>query len=173
MAPPLSLDGYFIIESHFSCSKDANTSIATDKFITILLDCLDVTAVAAHKKDDNTQWKCKLKVATKPLKEITCVFSVEIDGYFTVKKEFVEKSLFEAHRLINVTGASMLYSAAREHVLTLTSRGTTHGVLLPTVAFAPKIDAPPKNPRMGADGKPLPPVETGRKSDEESGRISV
>ena len=173
MAPPLSLDGYFILESHYSCSRSAADKLASDKFLTINSDYLDVTAIAAHKKDDKTQWKCKLKVSTKPSDQLTCTFSVEIDGYFTVKQEFVDKSLEEANKLVNITGASMLYSAAREHVLTLSSRGITHGVLLPTVTFAPKNEAkdPSVKDRIGPDGKPL--GHEPKRTDEESGRIKV
>ena len=54
-------------------------------------------------------------------------------GLFTVNEKFADPK-----RLLRITGASMLYSAAREFIITVTSRGPWPYVVIPTVSFLPQ-----------------------------------
>jgi preprotein translocase subunit SecB len=51
-------------------------------------------------------------------------------GFFQVTPEWQDKD-----KLLRVTGASMLYSAAREFLITITSRGPWGAIMLPTASF--------------------------------------
>jgi preprotein translocase subunit SecB len=71
-------------------------------------------------------------------------------GFFDVDMQ--GGALEDAARLVQVTGASILYSAAREFVLLASSRGPFGSVLLPTVSFlqsSQREPAPPRKPRGG------------------------
>ena len=58
--------------------------------------------------------------------------SAEIVGIFTVDPAW---SANKSEELARVNGASLLYGAVRETVLTLTSRATHGEFLLPTLSF--------------------------------------
>ncbi|EFK06768.1 conserved hypothetical protein [delta proteobacterium NaphS2] len=53
-------------------------------------------------------------------------------GLFSVDEGFPDKK-----KLLGITGASMLYSAAREFIITVTSRGPWAPIFIPTFSFLP------------------------------------
>jgi preprotein translocase subunit SecB len=57
--------------------------------------------------------------------------AVEVEGYFEYASS--EPVDLEAGRVVVVNGAGLLYSAAREHIWMLTSRGRWGSFMLPTV----------------------------------------
>jgi preprotein translocase subunit SecB len=64
--------------------------------------------------------------------------TLKIAGFFSVDPS-VPKEKMET--LLMVNGLSMLYSSAREHVLSVTSRGPWGPFYLPTVSFNPNADS--------------------------------
>lgn len=64
---------------------------------------------------------------------VTYEGSTEVVGFFTVNDSYSEDPL----RLVSVSGASMLYAAARELFCNLTSRGPFQMLTLPMSAFQP------------------------------------
>lgn len=54
-------------------------------------------------------------------------------GLFAVNEKFSDPE-----KLLKINGASMLYSAAREFIITVTSRGPWPHVIIPTVSFLPQ-----------------------------------
>jgi preprotein translocase subunit SecB len=68
-------------------------------------------------------------------------------GVYEVHPEYP----YDAERLIRITGASMLYGAAREMVSTLTARGPNGMLTLPSVSFME--EAPEKKPAKKAAKK--------------------
>jgi len=57
---------------------------------------------------------------------------LHIVGFFRVSQDFEHDHL---EHLVQVNGASVLYSAARDFALTLTSRGPWGPLMLPTINF--------------------------------------
>jgi len=51
-------------------------------------------------------------------------------GFFSVNAEWKDPL-----KLLEVTGASILYAAAREFLITITSRGPWGAIMLPTTSF--------------------------------------
>jgi preprotein translocase subunit SecB len=67
-----------------------------------------------------------------PEKPAPYKLDLQITGFFEVLPDYPENKVKE---LIRITGASLLYSGAREYVLGFTSRGPWGPVLLPTISF--------------------------------------
>ncbi len=71
-------------------------------------------------------------------------YRIEIDvvGFFKVNKEYPTD---EVEKLVQIGGASILYSATREFILMLTSRGPWGPVFLPSITFKPEeTEKPPE-----------------------------
>ncbi|BFR49464.1 protein-export chaperone SecB [Nitratidesulfovibrio sp. HK-II] len=64
---------------------------------------------------------------------------VKVVGFIKVGNEVPEA---ERQGIAACIGASLLYSAAREYIYTLTQRGPYPPIYLPTVSFLPNGDAP-------------------------------
>ncbi len=77
--------------------------------------------------------------------------SVEIIGIFVISEQYKEDPV----RLVNVTGASLLYGAVRELVCNLTARGPWPMVTLSTMSFVPQAQSKPEEERLEiSDRKP-------------------
>jgi preprotein translocase subunit SecB len=63
-------------------------------------------------------------------------------GLFHVHPDFTEPE-----KLLSITGASIIYSAAREFIITITSRGPWPKFILPTISFAPRQQSSDKAPK--------------------------
>jgi len=75
------------------------------------------------------------------------LFTTSLEGVFTIDHE---GDLEERKRLVVCNGASMLYGAAREQLLSLTARHKFGPMLLPTASFnglAPAAETNEKPPR--------------------------
>ncbi len=88
----------------------------------------------AHGNTEREKWKVGLSVALHESDEGVeppYLMEVEIEGYF----DFLDLSADEDHAaaLVLVNGGGLLYSAVREHVWTLTSRGRWSAFVLPTL----------------------------------------
>ena len=96
---------------------------------------LEVEREQTRQSDDKNIWKLVLRVAfheseadeTPPPYEGHLV----IQGLFRVH----EKYTHDADRLIHITGASILYGAAREMLANLTARSANGMISLPSVSF--------------------------------------
>jgi len=98
-------------------------------------------------------WEVILKLKGTPEKDpIPYHFDLEVIGIFTVAPEFPEK---EMEKLVQIAGASMLYSATREFVLMVTSRGPFPPITLPTISFQKGI----KTSKKGKDSAKASEVE--------------
>ena len=72
-------------------------------------------------------------------------YEIEIQavGFVTVNPGFEDG---DVERLVYVNGASMLYTAAREYLLTITGRGPWGGFYLPTTNFHRPAQEAPADP---------------------------
>lgn len=129
---PLSLEHYFFTRVHV----DANLDYATqseegaeqqdvDAFIKL--------EVLQHEADPR-RYQITLTVekvaATEGL--LPYELNIQVVGFLSVDPDFEHDNI---DRLARVNGASMLYAAAREHVLMVTGRGPWGGFQLPTMNF--------------------------------------
>ncbi len=94
---------------------------------------LDVKTKLNSLSKEERKWEVSLKMKAVPQDHpIPYQFELEVVGIFKVSPDFPEKEMEE---LVRMAGSSMLYSAAREFLLLITSRGPFGGVALPTITF--------------------------------------
>jgi preprotein translocase subunit SecB len=97
------------------------------------------TKVAVNTDDDDkSRYQVSLEITALPEDEDKVVpYSVHLIavGLFTV-----DENWDDPEKLMRVTGASILYSAAREFIITITSRGPWPPMILPSISFMSSQD---------------------------------
>jgi len=127
--PPLRLKHYFFTK--INCEADLNYKDphpkAGNKYE------VKVRSNVAPRKDKDRDWMAILDIHVfSPEKPAPYKLDLQVTGFFEVLPDYPENKVKE---LIRITGASLLYSGAREYVLGFTSRGPWGPVLLPTISF--------------------------------------
>jgi preprotein translocase subunit SecB len=84
-------------------------------------------------------WQVVLDLKTPPVEESANPYQLEIQvvGFFEVAADFPAENM---EKLVGITGSSLLYSAAREFILTITSRGPWPAIFLPTITYQGQPD---------------------------------
>jgi len=127
-APPLELKKYFFPYVQIAADAEYEPS---EKEIT---PNFEVKTSLEHD-EANHVYQVVIEIVAEPEDEESRIpYSIHLIavGLFTVNSEFPEPE-----KLLRITGASMLYSAAREFVITVTSRGPWPHVIIPTISFLP------------------------------------
>lgn len=128
---PLQLERSFFTKLHIDVNpeyrSDQNKTGNAEIEIAVGLN------VAQHNEDPN-RYQIRLIIDGVEGKEAPTPYniSLQIVGYFIVDNEFEHDNI---GRIVEINGASILYSAAREQVLTVTGRGPWGSFHLPTVNF--------------------------------------
>lgn len=92
---------------------------------------VQVTPRVAVREDDENIYRLALDISFGGEEEqCSYIGRVKVVGIFSVSPDLGEK---ERHIFIN--GSSILYSSAREFVLSITSRGPSFPLMLPAVRF--------------------------------------
>ena len=135
MTPPLQLENYFFKrllvdaqlpdgedDPQFERSPAVNTEIE----------------LYPHIEDENRyQLRMTIMRDEAELGPGTYDVEVEVYGFFSLSPDWPED---ERETVVRITGASILYGAAREHLLSVTARGPWPALMLPTVSFAPSAE---------------------------------
>jgi preprotein translocase subunit SecB len=102
-----------------------------------------VETVTLINKENKRDWQLVLKIRHQRSdgSNYPYTYFLEIAGFFEIHNEFPEQDI---QKLMSITGASMLYGAAREIMRSITALGPFGQVLIPSIAFS----APPP------EGKP-------------------
>lgn len=93
------------------------------------------------------EWRVELHVSFAPSESQPGPYkgSADVIGFFEVAESWPEEN---RETLVTVNGASLLYGAIREMILTLSSRCSHGEFLLPTLRFSPpEQEAAPKPPQ--------------------------
>jgi preprotein translocase subunit SecB len=93
------------------------------------------TKVAVDKDPEDDTYQVTLEITAMPedeTKRIPYAIHLIAVGMFSVDKNWPDPE-----KLLRVNGASILYSSAREFLITVTSRGPWAPMILPTISFLP------------------------------------
>lgn len=126
MKPPLELKQYFFPVTQVVADPEAS-------------DDKDVNAInytigtSIQKSEEEDFYQVAVDISSPPDdEECNQAYRIHIVvvGVFKVAQSWDEKE-----KLLRVNGSSILYSAAREFLITITSRGPFGAVTLPTISF--------------------------------------
>lgn len=153
---PLSLEWYFIKELRVAWQSEYDPGEAAAMSV---FD-LSVEVTPTQSEEEPLKWAFEVSIALEDNtgKRFPYVFYIVLVGFFEIANAYAEKNPNGAELLAIVNGPAVLYSAAREHITTLTSRGPYPEVVLPTVTFLPTEEKPKsedKQQRLGS-GKSEP-----------------
>lgn len=129
---PLQLEGYFLKEVSFVSNEEITEKPTELKKsenlgvkVSVQIDALD---------KENHRWRCSLTLDLKPDKEIDSAynFHLVLVGFFFVVKEYPKD---KAELLAKTNCPAVLYSTAREMLVTVVRRSPFAPVLIPSVTF--------------------------------------
>ena len=123
--PPLWLEHYFFPVVHV----EANPDFTQEHEIGLNLG-INVNVQKSNAKENLWIAEMDIQLDAKEGKHTPYLIRLKVTGYFKVDKDVPEKDI---KHLVKITGGSLLYSAAREYLLILTSRGPFQPLSLPTV----------------------------------------
>lgn len=152
---PLQLEYFFLKELRFSLLKELQ--VLPDRVPSYDKLGIDVQVQATPVQDNPLKWRCELNIKSKtdPNLILPYDFSITYVGFFSVDEHYpAEKS----ELLARANAPAVLYSAARETLIILTSRGPVPGLILPSVTFI----EPPSGPRNQESKGKQSKAETGK-----------
>lgn len=131
---PLQLNRYFIkklayaVKDSFEGQYDPTASFTYPKLL--------ATVNRVQSESQSRDWRFELTVESDDASSVEFPYSLEIVlvGEFTVAEGYPDE---RAELLARVNGPSLLYSAAREALVTITSRSGFPAIVLPSVLFLP------------------------------------
>lgn len=129
MKVPLRLERYFY--SRIICIANSEFDPAVDQQ-TPNVEMINEVRLMRHAEDER-RWQVVLDIRTPPVEEHSGPYQLDIQvvGFFAVAPD----TLHDPEKMVGITGSSMLYSATREFVLGLSSRGPWPPVFLPTISY--------------------------------------
>ncbi len=129
MRPPLQLERYFFPKVEVNAAPPGGSETKPPKKTAYNLEITPSTEKIAEDR-----WHAIIQIRVTPATEVDRQYVVALDvvGFFKVAPELSEP---DAKKLVTVTGCSILYSAARELLLVVTSRGPYAPVTLPTISL--------------------------------------
>jgi preprotein translocase subunit SecB len=127
--PPLQLETYYFTKVAVSADPCYEPQEGVPPAMTI-----DTNVGLGQHNDDLNRWMVTLGVHAKSPDEKPIPYKVDLEavGFFRVDSK-VENE--KASLLVQANGAAILYSAAREYLLTITGRGPWPPITLPTTNF--------------------------------------
>jgi preprotein translocase subunit SecB len=125
--PPLQLDRLFFAEVNVKSGSAFSSEPAEAEVKT--------SVSLSDSKENERAWQARLEIEVTPKgdRQIPYEIRVVAFGQFSVTDEKLDRP--HAAQLVAVTGASIIYSAAREYLSLLTGRGPWGPFQLPTVSF--------------------------------------
>jgi len=132
---PLHIEQYFVKDLRFSLKPgfDENTDRETD---TVEPPALKVGVDARQHVEEKLRWRFEISIELSDASEskFPYTFSVVMVGHFRIDEKFPAE---KAEMVARVNAPSLLYSAAREILASVTGRSPYPAILLPSISFIP------------------------------------
>lgn len=122
---PLEIKRYFFPLVHVAADPQYELGTGMDK--------VNFDVRTSVTKDENDLYQVAVEIIAEPEDEKHRIpYSIHLIGVglFTVSEKWKEPE-----KILKINGASMIYSAAREFLITVTARGPWPPVILPTISF--------------------------------------
>lgn len=133
---PLQLERHFFTKVHLDANLEADAAA---------VNTIDCEVEVGQSKDDPLRFQVMLKLSLSPCDGRLPPYTGEFHavGLFKVAETW---PVSQRTQLVEINGASMLYGALREVIITLTARGPWPPVTLGSVSFV----KPPEKPAIQA-----------------------
>lgn len=154
LVSPLKINQYYIKE--ISCSVKPTFEDRFDKVTTSNFPKLQAEVSESNSVDNHREWRFELRVESIDDPSLDAPYSIRIVvvGFFEVREEYPQE---HSDTLARVNGPSLLYSAAREALLSITGRTGFPPILLPSIRFNPlPLDSTALNPKSLKSGGVVP-----------------
>lgn len=167
---PLQLNRYFVKELSYAVKESFEGRY--DPTASFPYPQLSARVKSTRDESDARAWKFELTVESNDAKSEEFPYSLRIVlvGDFTVAENYPAE---RADLLARVNGPSLLYSAAREALVTVTSRSGFPAIVLASVLFLPPGEDTAKTgeqqPALSVPTSPEPTVAAGSKSHGKKG----
>lgn len=146
----LQLEGYFLKEVSFFLNEEITEKPTELKKsenlgveVSVVTDCLE---------ENERRWRCELTLDLKPDKEASSAytFHLVLVGFFFVAKDYPDDKV---ELLAKTNCPAVLYSTAREMLVTVVRRSPFAPVLIPSVTFLEIVKEQPKNNKIAPKKK--------------------
>jgi preprotein translocase subunit SecB len=152
---PLQLNRYFVKELRYAVKDDFDGQY--DQTAEFPFPQLSAKVRSTRNESDPRAWRFELTVESEDArsKEFPYSLRIVLVGEFAVAESYPAE---RADLLANVNGPSLLYSAAREALVTVTGRSGFPAIVLPSVLFLPPDEGASKagEQQVAAEPPPLP-----------------
>lgn len=147
----VQLEHYFVEEVSFRL-RESTIAKLKGEGPKLASDDLEIEVRLGENRDDAKKRFCQVSIKLKPeaAKFFPYHFKAVLVGFFELAEQCSEE---ESDVLMTNTAPSILYSAAREYLLTITGRTRFLPIMLPTMWFTPKTRTTAK--------KGKPPIKDG------------
>lgn len=153
---PLQLNRYFIKELSYAVKDGFDGRY--DPTAVFPYPHLSSRVRSTRDESDPRSWKFELTVESDDAQSEDFPYSLRI----VLVGEFAVVASYSAERadlLAKVNGPSLLYSAAREALVTVTGRSGFPAIVLPSVLFLPPDEGSPKAAEQTPVAEPPPPAQ--------------
>jgi preprotein translocase subunit SecB len=156
---PLQLEGYYVQELHVAVRQDPESprplffQLGLHPQLEGLYNPDDLTINtqiqgAANKEDPNRLVSIvQIETRTEDGAKFPYDFRVVLAGYFRLTAEVPAEDRANAIHALRTTAASVLYSAARELIASVTGRGPYPAAILPTIVIQLDPATEPEQPQ--------------------------
>jgi preprotein translocase subunit SecB len=143
----MQLEQYFVDEASFRLRDSALQKLKGDPVLES--GDMDIEVHLGENKEDPFKRFCQLNIKLKEAaaRRFPYAFKVVMVGFFNLDTECTTE---DTDLLMTNAAPSMLYTAGREYLLTMTGRSRYLPIMLPTVLFVPKQKSASARARPGA-----------------------
>lgn len=152
---PLILDFYFVKKIQYELKTGFDDDLNREQK-EVKAPQIVVNVNSAKHSDQINHWRFELSIEAdeeSSVADFPYTFSITLVGFFRVDEKFPAEN---ADMLAQVNAPSVLYSAARECLASVTGRSPYAAILLPSVSFVPE-------PEKKLKKKEVPAVKKTRK----------
>lgn len=139
---PLIIENYFVKKVQFELNPGFDRSnLPENKDIE---PNIKVNLESEKYPEDRNSWRFELSIESSddsPEEKSPFTFGITLVGIFRVDENYPTEN---ADLLAQVNAPSVLYSAARELLVNVTSRSSYSAILLPSISFVPETEKEPK-----------------------------
>lgn len=155
-ASQLQLEHYYLDELHFALTEKYGPE-TIDSEVPLRSEDVNVKVEAGQNPDNELEWIFRLNITLDDKEsKFPYEFIIRLTGFFNVSEDCEPKM---REQLATINGPSILFSAAREILATVSARSRFVSIFLPPVRFFGMTKKEPEPESAGPKGLPASEAE--------------